>query len=85
MSDDVFCIYCNYKFETQTCLDEKENIEPKEGDITFCLKCCEPHMFDKNKKPVKIDITKLDNETQDHILMMSNRMRKYVLKERGER
>lgn len=51
------CPYCNYKATNHETLDNQKY--PKEGDISFCIKCGEVSKY-KDHNLVKVDVNKLD-------------------------
>jgi len=42
---ETVCPYCHIKFDDQTCVSQEEDIKPKAGDVTMCIKCGELAQF----------------------------------------
>lgn len=58
---EIKCPYCKYPQMFHETLDGDKN--PKDGDISFCIKCGEAGEF-KQSTIIKIDEEKLDSETK---------------------
>lgn len=49
------CPNCGYAFQEHSNLKD-ENLKPKEGDISFCMKCGQVSRFGENEMiPMKLD------------------------------
>lgn len=71
------CPECGYIFDCATNIDE-ENLKPRIGDISFCIKCGSVNEFD-GIGVKKADETKLDDETKRKI----KEIRRAWIKSRG--
>ncbi len=61
------CPYCNYIADQHETLDNlNPNAIPKEGEISFCIKCGGVSQFFKDEL-IKIDIESLDEEIKIQI------------------
>jgi len=69
---------CNYIFEDFTNLQD-ERLKPKEGDVSFCIKCGSVSLFGKDKM-IPIDETKLDEATQMEIARIRRAWKSQFLK-----
>ncbi len=58
------CPYCNYLATEHETLDNQK--DPKEGDISFCIKCGDVSQYSGNLL-VKIKVDSLDKSTQKEI------------------
>lgn len=73
------CPNCRYIFELATHIDD-ENIQPKKGDISFCINCGAVNQFsDVGVIPVNEEI--LPNSTRREIVRIRNAWRKMKSKE----
>lgn len=58
---DNNCPYCDYFCDAATITGLKDKTAvPKEGDLSFCLMCCNPMRFGENMILEKFDINSLD-------------------------
>ncbi len=59
------CPFCGYFSDCVSHL--QQDALPKEGDVSFCIKCGEVSLFDKELKLGKINMDELPFETKEEI------------------
>lgn len=89
--DKTKCPYCNYTTDSHRSMDIHEDsphsklpVLPKSGDLSFCLNCCNPQIFDDDLKLQKIDLKTLDL-TKEEIFAFEDLQRVHnEMKDKGE-
>lgn len=54
------CPYCGY-FCDAAMMTGNDKAVPKTGDLSFCMMCCEPSVFDESMKMQKFDLNSVNN------------------------
>src|ERR1700744_300392 len=70
------CPYCSY--DTSAATSIKGNSKPNKGNISFCMMCCQPSIFDENMILIKFDLNSITNLVdRNHIKSIQFRMNEF--------
>lgn len=70
------CPYCTYICESASMINSKER--PKQGDLSFCLMCCQPLQWNENMDLVKFDLNSIDDIVErNRLKIMSLKMQEF--------
>jgi len=67
---DMECLKCGYHIDGSMNIHD-ENLKPKNGDISICLKCGAVHQF-MDGKLVDVDYNSLPNYVKQEILILNH-------------